>query len=262
MFKFILLLFLSFSLHAINISPSEAETIGRGIFFNECGGKQEKLLWWNAGENFASLGIGHFIWYPEGISGVFEETFPQLLCFFKDNQVELPAWLSNAKHCPWKDKDAFLCSKEESIKQELQALMIKTIPLQTLFITKRLEEALPKILTSMSEKKKEHVSILLQQLQESSQGKFALIDYLNFKGDGTLITERYNGKGWGLKQVLEEMPTNAENPLHAFIKTAKSLLEERIKNAPKEKHEERWLKGWLLRVDRYHSLIDILPKSP
>lgn len=251
MFKFILLLFLSFSLHALDISPGEAETIGKGIFFNECSGKQEKLLWWNEGEDFPSLGIGHFIWYPEGFSGPFEETFPKLLSFLKDNHVELPAWLTATEHCPWTTKEAFLNAKEEPKKKELQALMVKTIPLQALFIAQRIDMALPKIFASMTEEKKKYATTLLEQLQKSSKAKFALIDYLNFKGDGTIETERYQGKGWGLKQVLEQMPIDAQDPLQAFVQAAKSILKQRVSNAPPDRHEERWLEGWLARMDRY-----------
>jgi hypothetical protein len=40
--------------------------IGRKVWQNECGGTVAGLTSWNAGENFASLGIGHFIWYPAG----------------------------------------------------------------------------------------------------------------------------------------------------------------------------------------------------
>ena len=36
-----------------------------------------------------------------------------------------------------------------------------------------------------------------------------LIDYVNFKGEGVLETERYRGRGWGLLQVLEGMPEQA-----------------------------------------------------
>ncbi len=36
-------------------------------------------------------------------------------------------------------------------------------------------------------------------------GLYALVDYVNFKGEGTLPSERYRGEGWGLLQVLEEM---------------------------------------------------------
>ena len=37
----------------------------------------------------------------------------------------------------------------------------------------------------------------------TSRGTFALVDYVNFKGEGTKETERYRNEGWELLQVLE-----------------------------------------------------------
>ena len=220
------------------------ETIGQKIFFNECGGKQEKLVWWNEGENFASIGIGHFIWYPQGIRGPYEETFPALVAFFKAEAIPLPDWVTGA--CPWKNKEEF--SSQEEKKKELQALLLRTFPLQAAFIGKRFEKAKEEILASMDEKKRIAATHILASLEKWPQGKFALIDYLNFKGAGTSESEQYQGKGWGLKQVLEEMQTPS---IQAFVETAKQLLRARVKNAPHQQQEERWLPGWLSRVDRY-----------
>ena len=42
-------------------------------------------------------------------------------------------------------------------------------------------------------------------LGTSAAGAYALVDYVNFKGEGVLPTERYRGQGWGLLQVLQTM---------------------------------------------------------
>ena len=47
-----------------NLSPVELQVIGDQIFKNEGGGNVNNLVHWNDGENFASMGIGHFTWYP------------------------------------------------------------------------------------------------------------------------------------------------------------------------------------------------------
>jgi hypothetical protein len=107
----------------------------------------------------------------------------------------------------------------------------------------------------MSEEKKKAALKHIECLKKTPQGKFALIDYLNFKGAGTLETERYNGKGWGLKQVLEEMPTDADNVLKAFSETATRLLKQRVESSPAKGQEELWLKGWIARVERYTDAI-------
>jgi hypothetical protein len=79
-----------------------------------------------------------------------------------------------------------------------------------------------------------------------------LIDYVNFKGEGVLSTERYQGRGWGLLQVLEGMSDSGEaSPLSEFAASAKRVLRQRVKNAPPGRNEERWLPGWLKRIDSY-----------
>ncbi len=46
----------------------------------------------------------------------------------------------------------------------------------------------------------------------SPNGVYALVDYVNFKGEGTLATERYQDHGWGLLQVLEGMKGRSFHP--------------------------------------------------
>src|SRR5262249_34516535 len=66
---------------AITISQADALRIGHKVWQNECNGSVAGLTSWNEGENFASLGIGHFIWYPKNVHGPFEESFPKLVSF-------------------------------------------------------------------------------------------------------------------------------------------------------------------------------------
>src|SRR6188474_258742 len=82
------------------LSPKELDAIGRRVWQNECGGTRDGLTSWNAGEGFASLGIGHFIWYPKGPHGPFEESFPKLVKFLAANGAKVPEWL-HAADCPW-----------------------------------------------------------------------------------------------------------------------------------------------------------------
>src|SRR5437867_12746400 len=87
------------------LSDRELAAIGRRVWQNECGGTREGLTSWNAGENFASLGIGHFIWYPKGVNGPFEESFPSLIRFLTAKGVKSPAWLKADSTCPWKTRE-------------------------------------------------------------------------------------------------------------------------------------------------------------
>jgi len=49
--------------NTITLSHQELKSAGEKIYLNETGGDPHKLVHWNVGEEFASLGIGHFIWW-------------------------------------------------------------------------------------------------------------------------------------------------------------------------------------------------------
>src|SRR5258708_12801685 len=85
---------------SVHLSDAQAEKIGRRLWQNECGGTVSGLTSWNSGENFASLGIGHFIWYPIGQRGPFEESFPPLFSSLKKSPLPLPPCLSHPPGFP------------------------------------------------------------------------------------------------------------------------------------------------------------------
>jgi hypothetical protein len=231
------------------LSFPDLEAIGRRVWQNEAAGKVEGLADWNSGESFASLGIGHFIWYPPGPKGPFEESFPGLVRFLSDKGAPPPDWLKPGMACPWPDRASFLKDSQSPKVRELRQWLASTVPLQSQFLAERLERALPKMLESLPKERREAVRRSFESLAATTQGRFALIDYVNFKGEGTKATERYAGQGWGLLQVLEGMPPGG----HAaeFSKSAAETLRRRVRNAPPERNEERWLPGWLNRVHSY-----------
>ena len=75
----------------IRVSDAEADRIGKKIWQNECSGTRDGLTSWNKGEDFPSLGIGHFIWYPENKRGPFKESFPALKDYLQSQGVKLKA---------------------------------------------------------------------------------------------------------------------------------------------------------------------------
>lgn len=214
------------------------------IWKNECGGTIEGLTHWNKGENFPSLGIGHFIWYREGKKERFEETFPALLAFMEKEGVSLPNWLKTAKGCPWNSREEFYREIDGERMRSLRQFLFETRELQASFMAHRFEMSLSSILDGSSES----VRANYQQLAKDPKGLYALLDYLNFKGSGTSAEERYKGQGWGLLQVLQRMK---KPELKEFAAAAKFVLQQRVQNAPPERNEERWLKGWLNRIDTY-----------
>jgi hypothetical protein len=237
-------------------APHEAIEIGIKVWQNECAKTLEGLTSWNEGEEFASLGIGHFIWYPSHGRGPFAETFPELIRFFKTNGVEVPRWIEEAQGCPWKNREEFQKALHANTKQiiDLRRLLQKNIPLQAQFLQKRLEQALPSLIANASEEKKGKIETLYHRILACPNGLFTILDYVNFKGYGTSPNEAYEGLGWGLYQVLDNMSNHPdEDPVAQFVKSAKEILERRVKNAPPLRREQRFLKGWFHRLDSYLS---------
>ena len=224
------------------------DRVGRRIWQNECGGTVAGLTSWNGGEDFASLGIGHFIWYPQGRSGPFAESFPPLLAFLAAHGTATPAWARGA--CPWTNKAAFEADRNGERQQELRALLSRTVRQQTEFIMARMEAALPKMLAEVPAKERAWVKSAFESLKTTPEGTFCLIDYVNFKGEGIQMSERYNGQGWGLLQVLETMPS-AGNALPEFARAADAVLTRRVRNAPPARNEAKWLPGWRNRLQTY-----------
>jgi len=235
----------------ITLSPIQQKKIAEKIWRNECGGTKEGLTYWKEGEAWASLGIGHCIWYPESLKGPFEETFPSLIRFIVQKGGEVPSWLEKCPPCPWKTKEEFDKNKESTKMGELRSFLYETQELQMQFILQRMEQAVPLIVRTLSENEKERIESLLRRLLIDPRGVFALIDYVNCKGIGIKPSESYKGKGWGLLQVLERMSPDANDPVLDFVQAAKAVLTERVDHSPPERGEKRWLKGWCNRVDGY-----------
>ena len=249
----LLLLFSNLSF-AIDLSKAEAGRIGRKIWQNESGGTIAGLTAWNTGENFASLGIGHFIWYPKNQRGPFAESFPKFVSFAAAHSARLPAILKRpgASECPWNSREEFLHSKNSADMIALREFLTHTIDLQAQFMVQRLQEALPKMLEEAPSSARPGIKENFEKVAANAQGIYALVDYVNFKGEGTLATERYRGQGWGLLQVLEGMSDDSSNSATKnFAQSAKIVLNRRVHNSPPERKESRWLPGWLNRIKTY-----------
>jgi hypothetical protein len=238
----------------VNLSRAEAFRIGKKIWQNECAGTIAGLTSWNSGENFASLGIGHFIWYPKGVRGPFEESFPAFISFAESRSANLPtiARENRSSGCPWSSRAEFLAASNTPSMKELRQFLADTVDIQADFLVQRLQQALPKMLAAVPAGDRANVQRQFDRVAASAQGCYALVDYVNFKGEGVLETERYHGRGWGLLQVLSGMSaSDGGNAAADFAQSARHVLTERVKNSPPERGESRWLAGWLSRVNSY-----------
>ena len=220
------------------LTPAQMDRVGLRIWQNECAGTVAGLTSWNGGEDFASLGIGHFIWYPAGRSGPFEESFPGLVRHLEARGVPMPAWTKGT--CVWNSKAAFEADKNGPRQAELRKILAANVGLQTEYIMLRLRRAAG----SMTGAAKSGFAAL----STTPEGMFCLIDYVNFKGEGTSPKERSRGQGWGLMQVVEDMRGGTPT---AFAEASKRVLSRRVANSPPERGEQRWLAGWHNRCEAY-----------
>lgn len=235
-----------------NLSAVQKNAIGKKIWQNECGGAVAGLTTWNTGEEFPSMGIGHFIWYPQGFRGRFSESWPKFVAFAQQRGAELPV-VALERHSPWRSKAEFQADFNGPRLSSLRKWLAANVTIQTDFIIARSREALPKILAAAPGSEKARIEGNYRKVSTTAQGTYALIDYVNFKGDGTQVSERYNGRGWGLLQVLGEMKEVPSGPQAAteFGAAAKRVLSRRIANSPKERGEKRWESGWHNRCVTY-----------
>ncbi|NNN06489.1 MAG: hypothetical protein HKL90_11360 [Elusimicrobia bacterium] len=239
----------------IHLTPEQAHAIGLKIWHNEADGKVELLTHWNKGEAFGSFGIGHFIWYPAGERGPFTESFPGALDAIAASGESLPAWLRGHAPCPWPDRDAFYKDFDGVRLTGLRALLARTVDAQALYAAHRLEDALPKILAAAEPSEGPMLQRRFDAVAAAPNGVYALVDYVNFKGEGVNPTERYDGDGWGLLQVLELMDDAApgQPSVEAFARAADEALTRRVAHAPADRRarEQGWLPGWRARLRTY-----------
>lgn len=238
-----------------DLTPQELRRIGDQIFQNESGGSISSLTHWNVGEDFASMGIGHFTWYPSGGNNRYGNTFPGLVKYMQTRGVPVPGWLQQAtrRGAPWGSRVQFMRAKHTPQVRELQQLLHRTRHLQTQYIVDRTRRAMPRLVKTAPPALRGRVSQNLNAVANTPGGWYALIDYVNFKGEGLNRRGGYRGQNWGLLQVLEEMRPSrpGQQALNEFANAAMRVLERRVRNSPPARNERRWLAGWSNRINTY-----------
>ncbi|MCX6990106.1 MAG: glycoside hydrolase family 3 protein [Chlamydiae bacterium] len=239
-----------------NATAETCEKIAKKVWHNETGSSKKKLLYWNPQEDFLSLGIGHFIWYPKDKKTSFEEGFPDYLAYLKSQKADIPYHLQNATCCLWGSREVFIEAQDSPQTREILEWLGNTMDLQGKFLIHKVPSVIHKIFSACSSlKEKENILKVIQDLTNTQNGFYALVDYLNFKGSGLQPSERYKTEGWGLFQVLIKLTTYS-NPVTArdFAFEAKNALTLRVKNAPDPEKEKKWLTGWINRVNTYDTM--------
>ncbi len=227
--------------------------IGMKIWQNESAGKVAGLTHWNEGEEFPSLGIGHFIWYPSGFNGRWTETWPEFVAFARNRGVRGIPSSALLPDCPWNDRGSFQRDFNGKVLTALRNWLAANIDVQTEFIMAKSRAALPRIMAAAPADQRTRIRNNYGKVATTPNGVYALIDYVNFKGDGTNPRERYGGQGWGLMWVLMDMRTVSagQDAAREFAAAAKRRLDLRVRNSPPERGEKRWTAGWHNRCNTY-----------
>jgi hypothetical protein len=153
--------------------------------------------------------------------------------------------------------------------KELRQLMLDTVAEQTQFMVARAQGAMEKILkTTPDGTERQHIVIQFTRVVRASENFYPLIDYINFKGEGTnpneaaMNSETGRRQGWGLKQVLLKMNGDTSDPKAVraeFAHAAQFVLQQRVRNLPSNRVFEV---GWLRRIATYHRPIEDPESSP
>ena len=245
---------------ALEISDENAAKVARQVWLNETGGSRKAITAWNATEDFASLGIGHFIWFSDGLETRFQESFPNMLAYLRRQGARLPTWLDKdpIPPSPWRTKAQFDRAFNAPRMVELRRFLLETMDLQAQYLVVRLNNALPRMLADLNDHKaRAHVKRQFNRVVAASPDLYPLIDYVNFKGEGISDSETFPNKrtgvpeGWGLKHVLLAMKggtLGTDQVLPEFSEAARFVLQRRIANNPRDR---RWQRGWMRRVETY-----------
>jgi hypothetical protein len=224
------------------------------IYMNETGGNPDALIIKNDKEAVCSLGIGHFIWYPAGVERQYKETFPGLLrklqktdgVFKGAPDVVIPST------CPWSTSTDLEAAKGSEVYKRI--MMGLTSPVgkrvQIEYMTERARDAIAETIGEDPLAKKKVLDLLATE-----QGTYAVIDYINFKGNSAVV-ETYGDFQWGFKTAIHVMSENETlKPEVRFQIAVETLLEMRVEEAKKlGKDEASFLPGWLKRVNTYSDL--------
>lgn len=213
---------------------------------HEYGGDPKGVVMWNKYENFLSLGIGHYLWGRNSGQG---ESFREMIKYVHSTGCYRGAYPSVLKFrdgsiggMPWGSKKSFEASESSAQVKELKSFLLgKDMQVcQVKFQMNRLQAGLSKMLqkeaTNFEFKK------TVNELASSEAGVVAMLDYVNFKGEG--LSEKRRGN-WGLFEVLRRASVDPNvRAVNKFKAAAINVL----------KNREDWSTygpGWTKRIVQY-----------
>lgn len=235
---------------AADLSDDELLQIGMQIWQNQCSvwnapdtkithSMKKGLTDWDDDIDAATIGMGQYLWYPSDATNRMQEDWPVVAKALKAKGYPVKKWLLG--ECPWDTKEEFMAHFNGHKLTYLRKMLAQkpVIVEQTRCDAERLDAALAKILASvdadgnLSDVQKTNLKKVITThfnelaMMQTPVGLYALMDYVHFRGEGVLQTERIDGDiGWGLRQALTLMNDNVigqQGPVAAFVAAADKL---------------------------------------
>ena len=125
-----------------------------------------------------------------------QNNFPYYV-FIKTKWSCFAHWLGRAvpKGAPWVCREQIL--KDMLKVNEVRSLLASTIDLQIKFIIDQFKQQLPGIMEAAPSRYKSKIMYNTNLMLSFPQGSYALVDYLNLKGNGLSQTEELKGQRMG-----------------------------------------------------------------
>jgi hypothetical protein len=252
------------------LSKHQLLSLGYRMWNNYAGGTLEGLTKWDGSDEhhqFMYLGIANNIWKPANADPMFGQDWPTVARRLQELGCKIQPWM--LEDCPWKTEEEFDASfngkKMTWLRNHLSKK--KLVRAQAFCIAERLERTIDEnsvdsLLTGLNDDQKAVVKKNFDLVVHTKNpfGCYALIDYVNFKGEGKLgISSQFNGESWGLLQVLLNMKTpedgaNDSTIINTFVDGAKVTLHNRIINHKIEdpnSNDAQYWDIWVAHLDNY-----------
>ncbi len=214
---------------ATDLSDDELLQIGMQIWQNQCSvwdapdtkitsSMKQGLTDWDDDSDVATIGMGQYLWYSSDATNRMQEDWPTVAQALQAKGYPIKQWVLG--ECPWDTKEEFMAHFNGHKLTYLRKMLAKkpVIVEQTRCDAERLDAALPKILasvhvdTNLTDDQKTTLKAVITKhfnevaMTQTPVGLYALMDYVHFRGEGVLQTERIDGDiAWGLRQALTLM---------------------------------------------------------
>jgi len=252
------------------LNKDQLLSLGYRMWHNYAGGTLEGLTKWDgsdADHQFMYLGIANNIWLPAGSSSMFQADWPTVAQELQDLGCKIKPWMLG--DCPWSSQEQFDAdfNSKKMVWLRTHLSKKKLVRAQAFSIAERLQRSMdPSAPDSLLNGLTADQSALVQKNFDlvahcaDPLGVYALIDYVNFKGEGRLDgSEKFNGEGWGLLQVLLNMQTPADGAgdvaiMTAFVQSAKFTLCQRVINhkiQDPNNNDVQYLDMWVAHLNDY-----------